>query len=136
MKKIITTLFIFLFAFMLTGCSQQLSIDSEDITQVTIRKNVVIGDDADCFDDEKVYEPHNLIHEETISEFFENLNSWKYKESKEQLDICGYKYTIEWKTESIQVVDEKYFYYNGDLFRITDGDLKFLNDIEFKVRDY
>lgn len=129
MKKLLFTLFVLAFTFVLAGCSKKMDIDYNGIYQVSLKKNVEVEDG--CFSDTKAYKTYNIIKEEQIEEFFTELNKIKYKEV-DSIEACGYTFTIYWKGNNIQIIDDEHFIMNEKYYKLTKGSFDFLKDYQFE----
>lgn len=130
MKKIFLFISFVCFIFLL-GCANSMEIAVPD-NQVVIEKNVILGESNNSL---ILYTPITLIDQEDIDELFENINFVKCKrENHVMLNIVGYCYRISWDDFSISIVNDEYFYYNGDLYEIVQGSFtSFLDEYSFDM---
>lgn len=114
----------------LAGCSEKANFIIPD-SNVTLSKNVILGD---LHEGDLVYYSIILEDNGSISALIEDLNKIRYRtENLVKLEIIGYMYKIEFDNTVISVVNNKYFYLNGQLCKVTSSDFEFLDEYSWEL---
>jgi hypothetical protein len=129
MKKGLVLLTIFMVS-ALIGCSEKSDFDVP-VSDITLYKNYALGEFPPNV---TAYNSIILTESNDISSFISNLNKINYKSANNiQFDIWGFTYKIVFDDNDISIISDKYFYLNGELYRITFGNFNYLNDYDWQM---
>jgi len=129
MKKCLVLLTIFMVS-ALMGCSEKSDFDVPT-SYITLYKNYALGEFPANV---TAYNSIILTESNDIASFISNLNKINYKSANNiQFDIWGFTYKIVFDDNEISIISDKYFYLNGELYRITLGNFNYLNDYDWQM---